>query len=54
MIEDKDLGIKIAEDLEENVWADVEKNAQKEIEAMKKAIIFQEGLLELVKIKLKK
>ena len=54
MINDKKLGIQIAENKEEALWESVRKEAEALIENSRNHIIIQEAMLELAKSKLKK
>ena len=54
MISDKDLGLKIAKDPEEELWIGIEDRAKKAILSSKAEIEIQTKILELCKEKIKK
>jgi hypothetical protein len=54
MIEDKKLGLKIAENPEEEVWETLRKNVEMHIKNMEKELIIQREILKLAESKLKK
>ena len=49
MIEDKELGLKIAEDSDEAFWTETKEKCEKAIEAEKRNIKINEKLIELCK-----
>lgn len=53
MIEDKDLGLKIAENREEKFWIDAKKRAEDSIFNCDKEIILSKHIIELAETKLK-
>lgn len=53
MIEDKKLGLKVAEDPVEEAWQHVKDNATKQISDMKIAFEIQEAVIKLAETKLK-
>ena len=54
MIEDKKLGLKIAENEDEKMWAEIKESTEREIKNFKKLLKFNEAVLELANTKLKK
>ena len=52
MIEDEELGLKIAENPEESFWARVEKNSSIELKALNDAVKLQTSINEMAKEKL--
>ena len=54
MIEDKEIGLKIAERDEERVWENVRKEAEILIQQSKDSLMIQEAMKELAEKKLKK
>lgn len=53
MIEDKDLGLKVAENEEEEFWLNVQQNCEKDIKGLDKMLKFQWAVLWLARDKLK-
>lgn len=53
MIEDKDLGLKIAESTTEALWVRVKDNTAQRITEIKNTLIIEEALLELAEKKIK-
>lgn len=54
MIEDKKLGLKIAENPEEAMWNEIISQTEKELKHLKNLITFQEAVLVMAKEKIKK
>lgn len=54
MIEDKELGLKIAEDSDEAIWARIKKNSEKEIKNNEVEIIINTHILQLANSMLSK
>jgi len=54
MIEDKKLGLKIAENKDEAFWSEMKTKIEKDIDMNKKNIEISEHILKLVANKLKK
>lgn len=52
MIEDKELGIKIAESEDEKAWIQIRDNIEKEMAQMKRAIQMNEVLLNFISEKI--
>lgn len=53
MIEDKDLGLKIAVNPDEAFWIDLKERMLKQIESYKREIIVNEAVVELAEKKIK-
>lgn len=53
MIEDKKIGLKIAENPLEEIWETVRKSTEARIKDMKKTLIVEEAVLEMAENKLK-
>lgn len=54
MLEDKELGIVIAESEEEKNWIEIKDNAKKDIANLEKMLWFQREMLKLAESKLVK
>jgi len=54
MIEDKNLGLKLAETKEESLWFRMVKNVERELENLKDSVRFNKAVLEMCKSKLEK
>lgn len=54
MIDNEQLGIKVAENRDEAFWNDTKEQCEKAIEIDKRNILISEKILELAKSKLKK
>jgi hypothetical protein len=53
MIEDKELGLKVAENKEEVLWENVRKNSLKEVEVLEDSLTLQREITKLAETKLK-
>jgi hypothetical protein len=53
MIEDKELGLKVAENKVEALWENVRKNSLKEIELLEDSLTLQREITKLAETKLK-
>ena len=53
MIENKELGVKIAENPTEELWENVKRNSETRIKEMENALIIERALLEMCEEKLK-
>jgi hypothetical protein len=53
MIEDKELGLKIAENAEEAFWEDLKKKCEKDIRSSEQTIAIAKHIIELCKEKIK-
>ena len=54
MIEDKEIGLKIAENPEEAFWEDIRKESKELIIQKKKELMLQEAILETAEKKIKR
>lgn len=52
MIENKKLGVKIAEDPEEAAWTQIKESIEKEISSMERALEMNKVLIDFIKGKL--
>jgi len=53
MIENKELGVKIAENPTEELWENVKRNSETRIKEMENALIVERAFLEMCEEKLK-
>jgi hypothetical protein len=53
MIENKDLGLKVAEDSEEKFWTDLKEKCEKDIKSSEQTIAIAKHIIELCKEKIK-
>ena len=53
MIEDKELGLKVAENKVEALWENVRKNSLKEVEVLEDSLTLQREITKLAETKLK-
>lgn len=52
MIEEDTMAVKIAESPEEAFWMQIKKSSEKEIDALKKGLMFNEAVIEMAERKL--